>query len=107
MESLSFPFTIEIGGTPIAKVDDSNPQPIQATLGHNAAVFSLKDARLKCGDWLLARNRSEDRSLLPKQILWFKAGSEGDERVQPVTARQDGDNYQIQFSGAFKGSKWE
>ncbi|CAO2650812.1 Nn.00g091090.m01.CDS01 [Neocucurbitaria sp. VM-36] len=98
MASLPSPFTIEIGGTPIAKVEDATHGPIQATLGSNAAVFTLKDHRLVCGDWALARNKSEDRSLLPKPALWFKLGAESDERAQPVSARKEGDEYQIRFA---------
>ncbi|KAH7348224.1 hypothetical protein BKA66DRAFT_432210 [Pyrenochaeta sp. MPI-SDFR-AT-0127] len=100
MDSLSFPFTIEIDGTPIAKFDDSGSPPIQAQLGPNAAVFTLKDSRLACDDWVLGRNKSEDRSLLPKKVLWFKADAGGDDRVQPVTARKDAEEYQIKFAGA-------
>lgn len=103
MGSLLSPFTIEIDGTPVAKVEETTHRPIQATLGPDAAVFTLKDHRLVCGDWALARNKSEDRSLLPKQVLWFKLGPESDERAQPVSARKEGDEYQIRFAGMYSG----
>lgn len=99
MESLGFPFTIEIEGVPIAEVENNDQDLIQATLGANAAVFTLKESRLTCGDWYLARNKSEDRSLLPKQVLWFKATADSQGRAQPVTAKKNGEVYQISFAG--------
>ena len=99
MDSLPSPFTISIDGVTIAQVSESSSQgPIQAELGSNAAVFTLHENQLKCGNWQLGRNLSEDRSMLPKKVLWFETNAESEARVQPVTARQDGDGYQIQFA---------
>ncbi|KAF1852221.1 uncharacterized protein K460DRAFT_273010 [Cucurbitaria berberidis CBS 394.84] len=100
MDSIDSPFTIEIDGKPIANVGDSSHLPVQAALGSNAAVFTLKDNRLKSGDWVLARNITEDRSFLPKQVLWFKAGADSDKQVHPVTAQKVADGYQIKFANA-------
>ena len=100
MDSLPSPFTVSIDGLTIAQVStNGNQGPLQAELGPNAAIFTLHDSRLRCGDWLLARNVSEDRSMLPKKVLWFEANAENEARIQPVTARRDGDSYQIQFAG--------
>lgn len=105
MDGLDFPFKIEIDGKTIAEVDSGDSGPTQAALGSNAAVFKLQDSRLISGDWILARNKSEDRSLLPKQVLWFKLGTETEERAQPVSAHKDGDKYQVKFAGMYKDEK--
>ncbi|KAF2791176.1 hypothetical protein K505DRAFT_327055 [Melanomma pulvis-pyrius CBS 109.77] len=100
MDSLSSSFTIEVNGRPIANVGDGAEDPIQAKTGSEAAVFTLKDGRLQCGDWLLGRSVTEDRSFLPKQVLWFKSNKDSDRRVRPVTASENGGSYQLRFANA-------
>ncbi|KAF2847526.1 hypothetical protein T440DRAFT_471041 [Plenodomus tracheiphilus IPT5] len=100
MDSLDFSFKIEIDGKAIAVINNEDQSPIQAALGDNAAIFTLKNNELKSGDWILARNKSEDRSLLPKQVFWFKSGTESADRAQPVSAKKDGSDYQIKFADA-------
>ncbi len=95
MDTLPSPFTISIDGASIAERSSSSDDQMQAELGSPAAVFTLRDSRLTCGNWLLARNMSEDRSMLPKKVLWFPADSTA--HVQPVTARNEGDMYHILF----------
>ncbi|KAF1978552.1 hypothetical protein BU23DRAFT_549974 [Bimuria novae-zelandiae CBS 107.79] len=101
MDTLSASFTIEVDGTPIAKVGFSAEDRAQATTGPDAAVFTLKDGRLQSGDWVLARPMREDRSFAPKPVRWFKVSTEGDKLpVRPVTADEDGDSYKIKFANA-------
>jgi hypothetical protein len=101
MDSLPSPFTIEIDGKPIAKLAADADDHTQARLGDDAAVFSLKDKRLQCGDWIVGRDLTENRSFLPKKVAWYKAGKENEERVQPVTARKEGEEYQLVFTSTF------
>jgi hypothetical protein len=96
MDSLPAPFTIEINGSPIAKVDANAEDRTPAKTGTEAAVFELKDSRLQCNGHILGRSLVEDRSYLPKQVWWFKADT--DMPVHKVTASQDGESYQLKFA---------
>ncbi|KAK3203315.1 hypothetical protein GRF29_112g842039 [Pseudopithomyces chartarum] len=99
MDTLTASFTIEVDGTPIAKVGPDAEDRAQATTGPDAAVFTLKDGRLRSGDWVLARPTREDRSFAPKPVRWYKASAEDDKLpVHPVSAHEDGDTYQIKFA---------
>ncbi|KAJ4305229.1 hypothetical protein N0V90_000760 [Kalmusia sp. IMI 367209] len=101
MDSLSSSFTIEVNGSPIAKIDSDAEDRAQATTGSDAAVFTLQDGKLRSGDWVLGRAVREDRSFLPKPVRWFKVGDEADKLpVQPVTAHEDGASYKIKFNNA-------
>lgn len=99
MQSLSAPFTIEVNGKSICSVGVSTEDYTQAKVGTDAAIFTLNDSRLQSGEWVLGRNTTEDRSMLPKKIFWFKAGSDIGKAVQPVTAYRNGESYQIRFAG--------
>lgn len=101
MQSLSAPFTIEINGRPICSIDTSAEDYTQAKVGTDAATFTLKDGRLQSGDWVLGRNLTEDRSMLPKKVFWFKAGPEIENIVQTVTAYRNGESYQLKFAGMY------
>jgi hypothetical protein len=94
MNSLPSSFTIVVNGNPIASVGSDAEHGVQATTGADAAVFTLKDGRLQCDDRFLGRSMKEDRSFLPKPVLWFKS-TEG---IRPVTASEKGDSYQLRFS---------
>ncbi|KAH9867051.1 hypothetical protein IAQ61_007642 [Plenodomus lingam] len=101
MDSLDFSFKIEINGQAIAEIGNSGQSLSQATVGPGApAIFTLKEGRLRCGEWILSRKRVEDRSFAPKQVVWFKVGTESEEQAQPVTANQEGEDYQIKFGNA-------
>lgn len=99
MDSLDKPFTIELNGSPIANVGSNAADKTQAKTGSGAAVFTLEHGFLKQGDWVLGRNLTENRSMLPKEVYWFKSGSDNDKRVKPVAAHQDGDSVQLKFEG--------
>lgn len=103
MDSLASPFTIEIDGRPIAQVKESAEDKTQAQLGSEAAVFSLKNGKLVSGQWLLARNLTEDRSLLPKKVAWYKKNAENEGIIKPVCAKKEGDSYKLLFES--KSSK--
>lgn len=98
MHTLPTPFTIEINGLPIAPPTSAS----QATLGTaaNAAKFQLKDGVLECEGWMLGRNKTEDRSLLPKKVQWFRVG-EGRDGVHPVAVEKsgEGEEYRPMFHG--------
>jgi hypothetical protein len=101
MQSLSAPFTIEVNGKPICSIDTNAEDYTQAKVGTDAATFTLKDGRLQSGEWFLGRNLTEDRSMLPKKVFWFKAGPEIENRVQIVTASRNGESYQLKFAGMY------
>ena len=100
MDSLEKPFTIELNGSPIANVGNDAEDKSQAKTGFEAAVFTLKNGFLQHGDWVLGRNRTENRSMLPKEVYWFKSGADDNKRVKPVVAHQNGDNIQLKFDGS-------
>jgi hypothetical protein len=99
MDSLPSSFTIVLDGSPVAKVAADSEDHVQAQLGEEAAVFTLKDGRLECDGWALGRNITENRSFLPKKVLWFKSNEENANVVQPVTAHEDGDSFKLKFAG--------
>jgi hypothetical protein len=101
MDSIPSPFTIEIDGKPLAKIDQSADDGTQAKLGNDAAVFSLKNSRLQCGDWIMGRNFRENRSYGPKSVSWYKANPENEKQVQLVTAKKEGEAYQLVFTSTF------
>ncbi|KAF2622928.1 hypothetical protein BU25DRAFT_480051 [Macroventuria anomochaeta] len=100
MDSLDSPFTIELNGSPIANIGSNAGDKTQARTGPDAAVFILKDGRLQYGDWVLGRSKTENRSMLPKEVYWFKSGTDDDKKAKPVAAHQDGDSIQLKFGGS-------
>ncbi|KAF1917786.1 hypothetical protein BDU57DRAFT_514233 [Ampelomyces quisqualis] len=107
MDSFDSPFTIEINGKPIAKVSDRDQSRTQAKVGAagHAAILKLEDGNLSCGGWMLGRNKTEDRSFLPKQVLWFRVDGEGEnkdskEQILPIALEKSGDTYKPIFHGA-------
>ncbi|KAL1596295.1 hypothetical protein SLS60_008940 [Paraconiothyrium brasiliense] len=99
MESLTEPFTIHINGKPVASVTPNADNVVQAQLGSEPATFTLKDGRLVSGDWILGRNLTEDRSMLPKKISWFKEGTEPATRLHAVTVFEEGGEHKLKFGG--------
>jgi len=102
MENLSAPFTIQINGRPVAAVDTNVGDGSQAQLGSEPATFVLKDGRLVSGEWILGRNLTEDRSMMPKKISWFKDGTEAAKKLHVVTAHEDGETHRLKFGGMSK-----
>lgn len=99
MESLDKPFTIHINGKPVAAVDSNADSGVQAQLGSDAATFTLKEGRLVSGDWILGRNLTEDRSMGPKKLAWFKEGTEPATRLHAVTAYEEGGEHKLKIGG--------
>jgi hypothetical protein len=101
MDTLPSPFSISINDKPVAKISDSDSSRTQAKVesGAEAAVFELKNGRLGCGGWMLGRNLTEDRSMLPKKVMWFKMAEEEERTVQKVEAEKEGDGYVLRFGG--------
>ncbi|KAF7673730.1 hypothetical protein GT037_008345 [Alternaria burnsii] len=100
MDSIPSTFTIEIGGKPVANVEKDAEDGSQAKLGAVPAIFSLKNSRLQSGDWIMGRNQVENRSYLPKRVSWYKANAENEKLVQLVTAKKEGESYQLIFKNA-------
>jgi hypothetical protein len=98
MDGISSPFTIQINGKPVAKLDGKAEEYSQAKVGKDAAVFSLKDKRLQCGEWVMGRDLTENRSFGPKKVSWYRASAENEGRVQPVTAKKEGGAYELVFT---------
>lgn len=99
METLAKPFTIQINDKFVAPADAGAEDGAQAKLGSEPATFTLKDGRLISGDWILGRNLTENRSMGPKKIAWFKEGSDSAKRLHAVNAQQEGDSHQLKFGG--------
>ncbi|KAH7353181.1 hypothetical protein BKA66DRAFT_430500 [Pyrenochaeta sp. MPI-SDFR-AT-0127] len=98
MDFIPSPFTIEIDGKPIAKIDENAKDGTQARLGEDAAVFSLQSSRLRSGEWIIGRSLTENRSYGPKKVSWYKANAENENQVQPVMAKKEGEAYQLTFT---------
>jgi hypothetical protein len=98
MDGISSPFTIQINGKPVAKLDGNAEEYSQTKVGKDAAVFSLKDKRLQCGEWVMGRDLTENRSFGPKKVSWYRASAENEGRVQPVTAKKEGGAYELVFT---------
>jgi len=101
MDSIPSTFTIDIGGKPVANVEKDAEDGSQAKLGAVPAIFSLKNSRLQSGDWIMGRNQVENRSYLPKRVSWYKANAENEKLVQLVTAKKEGESYQLIFKSMF------
>ncbi|KAH8723557.1 hypothetical protein GQ44DRAFT_309939 [Phaeosphaeriaceae sp. PMI808] len=109
MDSLDSAFTIEINGKAIGKIDNSRESRTQADVaaGNDAAVFTLKEGRLESAGWQLGRGLTEDKSFMPKQVLWFKTEVDSEpfspdtsDNVRPVAAEKQGDSYTLLFHGS-------
>jgi hypothetical protein len=101
MDSIPSPFAIEINGKTIARVDKNASDHTQAKLGQDVAIFSLKDNQLRCGGWIMGRDLTENRSYGPKKVSWYRESAENQDRVRPVTAKREGDAYQLIFTSMF------
>ncbi|KAH7400628.1 hypothetical protein DE146DRAFT_677384 [Phaeosphaeria sp. MPI-PUGE-AT-0046c] len=97
MDQIPNSFTIEIDGKPIAKVDKSAEDRTEVKLGDDAAIFTLKNSQLQCGEWIAGRDWTENRSYGPKKVSWYKANAENEKRVQPVNAKKNGETYELAF----------
>ena len=49
----------------------------------------------------MGRNQVENRSYLPKRVSWYKANAENEKLVQLVTAKKEGESYQLIFKSMF------
>jgi hypothetical protein len=106
MDSIPSPFTIKINGKPVTKLDQNAEDPSPSKVGKDAAVFNLKNNRLQSGDWYMGRDLMENRSFGPKKVSWYKANVENEKRVQPVTAKKEGDAYQLIFKSMFESRSY-
>ncbi len=90
-------FMIIVGGKPVANPRDNGEPMIQAQPGDPAAIFEFRDGRLFSGEWALGRLNYEDRSMMPKRVLWRKREEVND--LQPVQFQEDGGPPELKFSG--------
>ncbi|KAG5799716.1 hypothetical protein H9Q69_001227 [Fusarium xylarioides] len=91
-------FMIIVDGKPVANPQDNGEPMIQAQPGDPAAIFELRNGRLFSGEWALGRLNFEDRSLMPKRVLWRKR--EEAEELQPVQVQDFDGPPALNFSGA-------
>ncbi|KAI3579223.1 hypothetical protein IWW34DRAFT_912827 [Fusarium oxysporum f. sp. albedinis] len=82
--------------SPVANPQDNGEPMIQAQPGDPAAIFELRDGRLFSGEWALGRLNFEDRSMMPKRVLWRKR--EAVEELQPVQVQDFGGPPELKFS---------
>ncbi|KAL1793924.1 hypothetical protein ACET3X_007345 [Alternaria dauci] len=105
MDSLPGPFTIEINGQPISKLNG----PLQtsnagyfrgqhAQTGPEPAVFQLREHRLISDGHILTRDMVEDMSLMPKRVFWFEA--QNHQTHHRVQAENKGNGYSLTMSGS-------
>ncbi|KAF5574206.1 hypothetical protein FPANT_11884 [Fusarium pseudoanthophilum] len=91
-------FMIIVDGKPVGNPRDNGEPMIQAQPGDPAAIFELRDGRLFSGEWALGRLNFEDRSMMPKRVLWRKRDEV--EELQPVQVEEYGGPPELKFSGA-------
>ncbi|KAI1020980.1 hypothetical protein LB503_010206 [Fusarium chuoi] len=90
-------FMIIVDGKPVGNPQDNGEPMIQAQPGDPAAIFELRDGRLFSGEWALGRLNFEDRSMMPKRVLWRRR--EEVESLQPVQVQEYGGPPELKFSG--------
>lgn len=103
MANLPTSFIITLNGTPIAKNINSDEEQIHAAANHNnPAVFTFSNGLLESDGWYLGRSVIEDRSLLPKRVLWHKKGGEvGEDLIQKTTIEDQGGNLVLTNGGMY------
>ncbi|BAE64691.1 unnamed protein product [Aspergillus oryzae RIB40] len=101
MANLPTSFIITLNGTPIAKNINPDEEQIHAEADHNnPAVFTFSNGLLESDGWYLGRSVIEDRSLLPKRVLWHKKGGEvGEDLIQKTTIEDQGGNLVLTNGG--------
>lgn len=90
-------FMIIVDGKPVGNPQDNGEPMIQAQPGDPAAIFEFRDGRLFSGEWVLGRLNYEDRSMMPKRVLWRRR--EEVESLQPVQVEEYGGPPELKFSG--------
>ncbi|KAB8225725.1 hypothetical protein BDV33DRAFT_198135 [Aspergillus novoparasiticus] len=101
MANLPSSFIITLDGTPIAKNINPDEDQIHAETDHNnPAVFTFNNGLLESDGWYLGRLLIEDRSLLPKRVLWHKKRGEiGEDLIQKTSIEDQGGNLVLQNGG--------
>jgi hypothetical protein len=98
--SLPRRFSISIDGKPVAmpKGDPmERPQAQAVNRGEEPAVFQIENDHLVSGPFVMGRQYMEDRSLMPKRVVWcFKDQMNS---MQPVQVEQHGDSPHISLNG--------
>ncbi|GAB1208208.1 hypothetical protein BDV32DRAFT_124283 [Aspergillus pseudonomiae] len=101
MANLPSSFIITLDGIPIAKNINPDEEQIHAEADHNnPAVFTFNDGLLESDGWYLGRFQIEDRSLLPKRVLWHKKGGDvREDLIQKTTIDNDGGELVLKNGG--------
>ncbi|RGP69193.1 hypothetical protein FLONG3_7829 [Fusarium longipes] len=93
-------FSISIDGQPIAMPtsvpDRTQAQPVGPG-GFQPAVFEVWNEHLVAGPFVMGRVFAEDRSLMPKRVVWCERDDVN--QVQPVQVQMGEDGPQIKLSG--------
>ena len=90
--SLPRRFSITIDGLPVAmpKTDPrEHPQAEPARHGEEPAIFEIQNDHLVCGPLVMGRLFFEDRSLMPKRVIWSPIHEM--EQVQPIQVQEGED----------------
>ncbi|KAF4450441.1 hypothetical protein F53441_6440 [Fusarium austroafricanum] len=96
--SLPGRFQIIVNGKPIARPQENGEPTFQAHSRGPPAIFELHNGHLYCEDWAMGRVLAEDRSPLPKMVMWKKKFEAQD--LQPVHVEEFGEKPELRFSGA-------
>lgn len=98
--SLPRRFSITIDGMPVAmpKSDpQERPQAEPARNGERPAVFEIVENHLVCGELVMGRSFIEDRSLMPKRVIWSPVQEMN--QIQPIRVEQGEDGPELRLQG--------
>ncbi|KAJ4002634.1 hypothetical protein NW752_002545 [Fusarium irregulare] len=96
--SLPRRFSITIDGMPVAmpKSDPrERPQAEPARNGERPAVFEIVENHLVCGELVMGRSFMEDRSLMPKRVIWSPIQEMN--QIQPIRVEQGEDGPELRL----------
>jgi hypothetical protein len=94
-------FSITIDGTPVAMPHTSPDERPQAEAvgrgGNRPAIFEIENEHLVSGPLVMGRSSMEDRSLMPKRVIW--CSKDDMYEVQPVRVEMNENGPQIKLRG--------
>ncbi|GKU05499.1 hypothetical protein FLAG1_08615 [Fusarium langsethiae] len=99
---MSFPrrFSITIDGKPVGMPRQNPAELTQAhacDMGDRPAVFEIEDEHLVSGPFVMGRHNMEDRSLMPKRVVWCTRNQM--HQVQPVRIEDRGKGPELSLNG--------
>ncbi|CEF78122.1 unnamed protein product [Fusarium graminearum] len=99
---MSFPrrFSISIDGRPVGMPKDdpaARPQAHAADMHDRPAIFEIQGDHLTCGSLVMGRQNMEDRSLMPKRVVWCPMDQM--DQIQPVRIQDRGNGPELDLNG--------